>query len=225
MLIKEWMSKPVITITHNQSLHDAAKLFQTRVISMLPVMIEGTVAGILTDGDLKKTMPSDATTLDRFELPSLLESIKVGSVMTKPAITIPWDHTVDEAAGIMLKKGISGMPVMNHSNQMTGILTKSDIFRCFVSFTGVSTTGQIFATRLQDRPGLIKKFTDMIREKGGHLCSIMTSYDDIEYGYRKVFFHTLDIEPEGFFSLVETFSEIGQLYYAADLSRGYRKIF
>lgn len=225
MLIKEWMSKPVITIRHDESLNDADKLFRTRVISMLPVINNGDLAGILTDGDMKRAMPSDATTLDRFELPALLDSIKVGSIMTKPVITIPQDHTVDEAADTMLKKGISGMPVTDRSGDMVGIITKSDVFRCFVSFTGVTTTGQIFATRLQDRPGLIKKFTDMIRAKDGRMCSIMTSYDDIEEGYRKVFFHTFDISPEGFFSLVEAFSEIGQLYYAADLSRGYRKIF
>ncbi|MCF8089397.1 MAG: CBS and ACT domain-containing protein [Desulfotignum sp.] len=225
MLIKEWMSKPVITINHDESLNDAAKLFRTRVISTVPVIKNNDLAGIVTDGDLKKAMPSDATTLDRFELPALLDSIKVSSVMTQPVITIPQDHTVDEAAVIMLKQGISGMPVTDHSNKMTGILTKSDIFRCFVSFTGVATTGQIFATRLQDRPGLIKKFTDMVREKGGRLCSILTSYDDIEDGYRKVYFHAFDIDPDGFSRLVETFSEIGQLYYAADLSRGYRKLF
>jgi acetoin utilization protein AcuB len=65
----------------------------------------------------------------------------------------------------------------------------------------------------------------MVRAKGGRLCSILTSYDDIEDGYRKVYFHAFDIDPDGFSSLVETFSEIGQLYYAADLSRGYRKLF
>jgi acetoin utilization protein AcuB len=170
-------------------------------------------------------MPSDATTLDRFELPALLDSIKVGSIMSKPAITIPYDHTVDEAAGIMLKKGISGMPVTDRSGEMIGIITKSDIFRCFVSFTGVSPTGQIFATRLQDRPGLIKKFTDMVRAKGGRMRSIMTSYDDIEQGYRKVYFHTFDLSPDNFSNLAETFSEFGQLYYVADLSQGYRKMF
>jgi len=225
MLIKEWMSRPVITIRHDESLNDAAKLFRSRVISMLPVVKDCALTGIITDGDLKRAMPSDATTLDRFELPALLDDIKVGSIMTKTVITIPLDYTVDEAAGIMLKKGISGMPVMDRSGEMIGIITKSDIFRCFVSFTGVSPTGQIFATRLQDRPGVIKKFTDMIRAKGGRMCSIMTSYDDIEKGYRKVFFHTFDLSPDAFSSLVETFSEIGQLYYAADLSRGYRKTF
>ena len=225
MLIKEWMSRPVSTIRHDESLNDAANLFRSRVISMLPVVKDCALTGIITDGDLKRAMPSDATTLDRFELPALLDDIKVVSIMTKTVITIPQDYTVDEAAGIMLKKGISGMPVMDRSGEMIGIITKSDIFRCFVSFTGVSSTGQIFATRLQDRPGVIKKFTDMIRAKGGRMCSIMTSYDDIEKGYRKVFFHTFDLSPDAFSSLVETFSEIGQLYYAADLSRGYRKTF
>jgi acetoin utilization protein AcuB len=89
MLIKEWMSKPVITITHDESLNDAAKLFRTRVISTVPVIQEGVLVGIVTDGDLKKAMPSDATTLDRFELPALLDSIKVSAVMTQPVIT-PW---------------------------------------------------------------------------------------------------------------------------------------
>lgn len=225
MLIKEWMSKPVISIGQDESMNDAHKLFRTRVISMLPVVKDCTLTGIITDGDLKRALPSDATTLDRFELPSMLDAIKVGSIMTKTVITIPLDYTVDEAAGIMLKKGISGMPVMDRSGEMIGIITKSDIFRCFVSFTGVSPTGQIFATRLRDRPGLIKKFIDMVRAKGGRMRSIMTSYDDIEQGYRKVYFHTFDLSPDNFSNIVETFSEFGQLYYVADLSRGYRKIF
>jgi acetoin utilization protein AcuB len=225
MLIKEWMSKPVITIRHDESLNDAAKLFRTRVISLLPVIIDDRLAGILSDGDLKRAMPSDATTLDRFELPALLDSITVKSIMTKNPITIPMNYTVDEAAAVMLKKGIAGMPVMDGSGDMTGIITKSDVFRCFVSFTGVTGNGQIFATRLKDRPGIIKKFTDLIREKGGRMNSIMTSYDDTEPGYRKVFFHTFDLTPEGFSSLVDAFREIEHLYYAADLSQGYRKIF
>jgi len=35
MLIKEWMSKSVITIESKDSLNDAIKLFQTRVILLL----------------------------------------------------------------------------------------------------------------------------------------------------------------------------------------------
>lgn len=225
MLIKEWMSKPVITIDSKDSLSDAIKLFQTRVISMLPVLKEGKLVGILTDGDVKKATPSDATTLDRFEIPSLLDSVKIESIMSKSVIFTQDDHTVDEAAGIMLRQGISGMPVLDGKGKLQGIITKSDIFRCFVSFTGVSNKGQIFAFKLQDRPGIIKNLTDVIRKKGGRLCSIMTSYDDIEEGFRKVFFHTYDLDPQGFDDLVKKFHEAGELLYVADLSREYRKVF
>lgn len=224
MLVKEWMSKPVILINHDQSLNEAAKKFKTRVISMLPVLKDGILAGVVTDGDIKKAMPSEATSLDKFEIPALLDSVSVETVMSSPVITIQCDHTIDEAAGMMLKKGISGMPVVTRKGHIEGIITKSDIFRCFVSFTGVSNKGQIFAFTLQDKPGLIKNLTEIIRSSGGRLCSVMTSYDDIEDGYRKVFFHTFDIEPQQFDAVVEKLHVSGDLYYAADLSRGLRRL-
>jgi len=225
MLIKEWMSKSVITIDNKDFLNDAIKLFKTRVISMLPVLKDGKLIGILTDGDVKKAMPSDATSLDKYEIMSLLDKVTIESVMSRPVVTIQVDHTVDEAAGIMLSNGISGMPVVSNDGKIEGIITKSDIFRCFVSFTGVSNNGQVFAFNLQDKPGIIKNLTDMIRNGGGRLCSIMTSYDDIEEGFRKVFFHTFDIDPSSFDGLVERFHGTGELTYVADLSRGFRKIF
>jgi len=225
MIINEWMSRSVITIDSNDSLTDALRIFQTRIISMLPVLKDGKLVGIVTDGDIKKASPSDATTLDRWEMTSLMGKVKIESVMSKPVETIGEDHTVDEAAGIMLSQGISGMPVLTKSGKIQGIITKSDIFRCFVSFTGVCNKGQVFGFKIQDRPGIIKSLADMIRDSKGRLCSIMTSYDDIEEGHRKVFFYALDIDSDRFDSLVEKFHGAGKLFYAADLSREIRKVF
>ncbi len=225
MLIKDWMSKPAITIGKEESLNSAAKMLRTRVISMLPVMDSDRIVGVVTDGDIKKAMPSDATTLDRFEIRSLLDSVAIKKVMSHPVITIELDWTVDEGASLMLRNAISALPVTDASGKLAGVITKSDIFRCFVSFTGVAASGQIFSFKLQDKPGSIKRVTDLIRNSGGRLCSIMTSYDDIEEGYRKAFFHTLDIVPEKFDRLVEQLGPAGELSYAADLSRGYRKLF
>jgi acetoin utilization protein AcuB len=47
----------------------------------------------------------------------------------------------------------------------------------------------------------------------------------VEEGGRTVFFHTFDINPADFDSLLERFHKTGELLYAADLSRGFRKIF
>lgn len=225
MLIREWMSRSVVTIDHNRSLNDAIDLFNTRVISMLPVMEKKRMVGIITDGDIKKAAPSDATTLDKFEMPELMDSIKIKTIMSKPVITIREEYTVGEAAVILLKKGISGMPVLDDSGSVIGIITKSDIFRCIVSFTGVSRTGQIFAFKLPDEPGAIKIITDIIRKTNGRLSSIMTSYDGMEKGFRKVFFHTFGVDPFNFDFLIEKFQGAGELIYVADLTKGFRKIF
>jgi hypothetical protein len=83
----------------NEPLSDALKLFQIRVISMLPVLKNGRLVGIVTDGDAKKASPSDATSLDRFEMDSFMDKVAIKTVMSKPVETIQEDHTVDEATG------------------------------------------------------------------------------------------------------------------------------
>jgi acetoin utilization protein AcuB len=89
----------------------------------------------------------------------------------------------------------------------------------------VSDNGQVFAFKLPDRPGMIKGLTDRIRKSGGRLGSIMTSYDNLEVNYRKVFIHTFDIAPETFDSLVGQFQQTVELIYTADLSRNIRTIY
>ena len=222
MLIKDWMSKSPVTIDPGAGLDQAAELFRTRVISMLPVMDKKSLVGILTDGDVKKALPSKATTLDRFELGDLMGRVQIRTIMSSPVTTINWDHTVDEAARQMLSSGISGLPVMENGF-LAGVITKSDVFRCFVSFTGVARTGQIFGFRLKDSPGLVKGITDIISGHGGRLASIMTAYDSTE-GRRKVFFHTRDVDPDGFDTLVTRLHAAGDLTYVADLSRGIRRL-
>ncbi len=225
MLIKEWMSKTVITVKDDDSLSDTIKLFQQKIISMVPVLKNRELVGIVTDGDVKKAAPSDATSLDKFEIMSLMDTVPMHSIMSKPVVDIKADHTVDEAARIMLSKGISGMPVLDKKGAIEGIITKSDIFRCLVSYSGSANKEQIFSFKLPDKADAIKILTDMIRQTGGRLCSILASYDEVEQGFRKVFIHAFDIDSDKFDSLVEKFQNSYELLYAADLSRKIRKIY
>jgi acetoin utilization protein AcuB len=223
MLIKDWMSKSPVTIDHKASLDQAAELFRTRVISMLPVMDDDALVGVVTDGDIKRALPSKATTLDRFELRDLMGQVKINTIMSSPVISINWDSTVDQAARLMLSSGISGLPVMENGT-LAGVITKSDVFRCFVSFTGVAKNGQIFGFTLKDKAGSIKEISQIICGYGGRLSSILTSYDDIDVGYRNVFFHTYNVDPDQFETLVTRLHGAGKLTYVADLSRGLRRL-
>ena len=224
MLIKDWMSKPPLTIDHAASLTEAAEMFRTRVISMLPVVKKDRVVGVMTDGDVKKALPSDATTLDRFEMRDLMGRVKIDTIMSSPVISIPWDRTVDQAARLMLGSGISGLPVMENGH-LVGVLTKSDVFRCFASYTGTVNKGQIFGFNLEDVPGLVKKISEMIGSAGGRLSSIMSTQGPMGKSFRRVFFYTRDVDPAQFETLVNRLHGAGELTYVADLSRDLDRLY
>ena len=48
MLVRNWMSKPVITIDSNDSMQEAMKVMKQHQIPMLPVMKKGKLVGIVT---------------------------------------------------------------------------------------------------------------------------------------------------------------------------------
>ena len=104
MLVRNWMSKPVITIDSNDSMQEAMKVMKQHQIPMLPVMKKGKLVGIVTDRDLKRASASDATTLEVHELLFLISKIKVKDIMTKDPVTIPVDYTVEEATEILLEE-------------------------------------------------------------------------------------------------------------------------
>ena len=53
MLVKDWMSKTVLSADMNDSMQKAMSRLKENNISMLPVMKNGKLVGIVTDRDLK----------------------------------------------------------------------------------------------------------------------------------------------------------------------------
>ena len=120
MLVKNWMSKNVITVDVKDSMHEAIKQLKKNDIRMLPVTKKGKLAGVITDRDLKEASASDATTLEIHELFYLLSKIKVADIMTKEFISVPPDFTVEETAQVLLKNKISGAPVVDDEGKIIG---------------------------------------------------------------------------------------------------------
>ncbi|MBW1779418.1 MAG: CBS domain-containing protein [Deltaproteobacteria bacterium] len=178
MLVKNWMSKDVITVDANDSMAHASQLMKENHIRGLPVMNNGKLAGVITDRDLKKASASDAHTLDIHELLYLIDRIKIKDIMTQDPITIPVDHTIEEAAEMLLNNKLSGAPVVNNDGQVVGIITQADIFRVLVSLTSAREKGLQFGFLLEDRPGSIKEVADIIRTYGCRVVSILSANGD-----------------------------------------------
>jgi acetoin utilization protein AcuB len=62
----------------------------------------------------------------------LLAKLKVKQIMTRDLLTAIENMTIGEAAKIMLENKVSGLPVVESSGNLAGIITESDIFRMVV---------------------------------------------------------------------------------------------
>jgi len=225
MLLRNWMSQNVITVDANDSVVDATKKLKENDIRMLPVISKGKLVGIVTDRDLKKASASDATTLEVHELLYLISKIKVKEIMTKNPITVPFDFTVEEAAEVLMKNKISGVPVVNGRNQISGIITQDDLFRAMISLTGLNSRGVQFAFQIEDRPGSIKEVADILRKYGGRMASILSSYDRVQKGYRKAYIRMYEIDRLRIPQLKEELKENAILLYMVDLRENIREVY
>ena len=225
MLVKDWMNKPAITIDENDSMNKVMDLMKKHDIGMVPVMKKGKIVGIVTDRDLKRSSASDATTLEIHELLYLISKIKVEKIMTKDPITVPFDFTVEEAAEVLMKNRISGAPVVGQEGQIVGTITKGDLFRVLISLTGVGKRGIQFAFQVEDLPGTIKDVCDIIRDYGGRMVSILSTYEHVPEGYRKVFIRMLGVEREKLLRLEDDLREKAALLYVVDHRENRREIF
>ncbi len=131
-LVKDWMTRDVITVSPQTSLSEAHHIMQQYGIRRLPVVDDGALVGIVTRGDIRGAQPSGATTLSIWEINYLLAKTTVADIMTRHPITIHQMATIGEAAKIMLENKISGLPVVDMAGNVIGIITESDIFRMIV---------------------------------------------------------------------------------------------
>jgi acetoin utilization protein AcuB len=196
MPVQDWMSKDLITVDADTSIMKASKVMKQNRIQHLPVLKKGRLAGIVSDRDLKEATPSKATTLDIHEMYYLLDKVPVKDLMAKELYTISPGDTVEKAAAVMLKHHISALPVVDSQGNLAGILTKGDVFRAFVSISGVYQGNLAMGLELADQPGSIKQVTDVIRAHGGRIASILTGYEGAPEGSRRVFIRAKDVQDD-----------------------------
>lgn len=107
----------------------ASSLLKQIGIRHLPVLDDRErLVGVVTDRDIKRASPSEATSLDIHEILYLVEKIAVSRVMSREPITVAPDTSVREAAKIMVDRKIGCLPVVS-GEKLVGIVTGIDLLR------------------------------------------------------------------------------------------------
>lgn len=225
MLVKNWMSRKVFTIDAGESMQSAIHKMQEKKIKLLPVLSREKLVGIVSDRDLKKASPSDASTLDIHELLYLVSRITIKDLMIKKVVTVPPDYTIEEAAEVLLENRISGLPVMDRKDRLIGIITRSDIFKTLISITGLGKKGIQVAIRIKDIPGPIKEIRELIRKYSGRTAGILTCTENAPTGYLHTYFRIYNIPRDNVSSLLKEMESVGTLLYIVDHRDNKRTVF
>ena len=187
MLVGDWMSTEVATVTEDVSMIKAGRIMREKKIRRLPVVDkDGRLLGIVSERDLKAASPSSATSLDMYEMTYLLSELKVKGIMTREPMYIRTTDTVERAALIMRDRKFGSLPVVDEAEKVVGIITDTDIFRLFVSITGIDQGGIQIGLRLETTQGSLKPILDELRRYEARIISILSSYDRVAAGRREV---------------------------------------
>jgi len=189
MFVSDWMTKKVFTVEPDDYLADAIFIMREKQIKHIPVLKNGRLKGIISDRDIKEFSPSKATTLDIYELHYLLAKTKIKEIMKAKVVTTTPDTPVEEAALALLDHTIGCLPVMEGEG-LAGIISDRDIYRALVDITGVRHGGHRICVTIEDRAGSIREVADIVRKNNFRLQGILTSYEGVREGYRKVVIRT-----------------------------------
>ncbi len=134
LLVKDWMITDVVTVEPDTPMLEAHRLMRSKKIRRVPVVKKGKVVGVITRSDVREAEPSQATSLNVWEINYLLNKLKVKDIMSKEVTTIRSDDTIKTAASLMNEGKIGALPVVKNRTELIGIITESDIFRILIAW-------------------------------------------------------------------------------------------
>jgi len=120
-----------VTITPDKKLADARKLMTEHKIRQLPVINDSELVGIITDRDIRSFLSGSLLSAPEAREKAL--NAKVRDVMTTEPLTMAPDDDLQEAVELLIEEKIGGIPVVDESEGLVGIVTYVDVLRCFLN--------------------------------------------------------------------------------------------
>jgi CBS domain-containing protein len=139
------MTRPVVTVTPETTIVDAANLMLQRHVSGLPVVdVGGNLVGVVSEGDfIRRSEIGTGRRRGRW-LRFILgpgksasdfvheHGHKVGEVMTKSPLTITEDTALAEIVALMEKNNVKRLPVVR-GDKVVGIVSRANLLQAVAS--------------------------------------------------------------------------------------------
>ncbi len=139
------MTRPVITVTPDTTIVDAANTMLQRHISGLPVVdAAGKLVGIVSEGDFIRRSEIGTQRKRGRWLKLILgpgkaatdfvreHGVKIGEIMTPQPLTITEDVTLEEIVRLMEKNNVKRLPVIR-GGRLVGIVSRANLLQAVAS--------------------------------------------------------------------------------------------
>ena len=167
MQVKNQMSRKVVTIPPNTSILRAIEIMRDKSIRHLPVVEEGELVGLVTEGDLRQA-----------SLLSLVDKVSIDDVMIKKPVTISPEASIEEAARLVYRHRIGGLPVVV-GRKLVGILTIVDILAAFIQLLGILKSSSRIDMILGGKPHAFEEVSAVLRNHRAEIISVgMSNHKD-----------------------------------------------
>jgi len=124
MKVRNWMITDVIVVSPKDTVESAIQIMQQHSIRHLPVVEDNRLVGLVTESSLRPYLSPE-----KLKLP-------LREVMIINPITIDPEASIDEAARLIYKYKIGGLPVVSQG-KLVGIITITDILEAFIELMGI----------------------------------------------------------------------------------------
>jgi acetoin utilization protein AcuB len=172
MLVANCMHRDPVTISPHDTLAEAMERMKSGGFRRLPVVENGALVGMLSDGDAREHVGH-------------LEHTKVNVAMTEPPVTVTPDITLEDAAQLMLRHKFGGVPVVDRG-RLVGIVTASDVMQAFIDATGASVEGAVRIDLMLEGDRTVAGAVRLAEERGAAVLGVGTYLD--EWGGKRVFY-------------------------------------
>ena len=189
LLVRDWMTKTLVTLSPEASVAEALALCRERRIRHIPVLKEERLVGIVSDRDLRDASPA----LGDPERTRALQGIRVGEVMTQEVITVDPQDFIENAAQEMYELKIESLPVVAEE-ELLGIVTSSDMMRALVTLAGLPEPGIRIEVQVPDRSGILAEVVSKIRDLEVDIVSVLSN-PDRRSGNRTMVFQLATTDP------------------------------
>jgi CBS domain-containing protein len=131
MLVRELMSRDVVTVEPSCPLEQAIQRLDAYDITAMPVVDEhGRVVGVLSEADVLRDMVlTDPRAHERpVQVSSAVASRRVGEVMSTMPLTVAPESDLAEAVALLVETQVKSLPVVSH-DRLVGVLSRRDLVR------------------------------------------------------------------------------------------------